>query len=277
MSVRAVGDALDRPVATVAEREFRTALRNRSLLALAGVFVAVVVGFAWTSGPAGYLPLALDLLTPVELLVPALAFAVAYRSVLEDRRNGELAIVRTYPVSRSTYVVGVYLGRAACLLPVVLVALGLAGVLVPVLGGAQSEVLATHRGIDSTVVYVRFVVLTGVYSLVALAVGVAISAVARSGRSAAGAAVGGFLLLTVGIDLGIVGGLATGLFGERALGLVLSVSPTSAYRGLVLGSVLDLATTAGVRTANPVASLLGLFAWLVGALAAGTLAVWSED
>lgn len=277
MSVRTVRETLDRPIAAVAEREFRTAVRNRSLLAVAGLFLVVVVGLAWTSGPAGYLPLALDLLTPLELLVPALAFAVAYRSVLEDRRHGELAILRTYPVSRATYLGGVYLGRAAFLLPVVLLALAVGGVMVPLLGGPGTDVLVSHEGTDSAVVHLRFVFVTALYSMVALAVGVAVSAIARSGRSVAGASVAVFLVLTVGIDLGVVGGLATGLLGESALELVLSASPTSAYRGLVLESVLDLATTAGVRAANPVTALLGLFFWWAAALAVGTAVVWREE
>lgn len=276
MSVRQVRRAVDRPLTAVVEREFRTALRNRALVALSIGFVAVVVGLAWSSGPSGYLPLTLDLLTPVEVLVPTLAFAFAYRSILDDGSSGELEMIRTYPVSRRTYVLGVYLGRAAGLLSVVLVALALAGVLVPFLGGPGSDFLATHQGVDSWVLYLRFVTLTAGFAMVVLAVAVAISAVAGSGRVAVGLAVGAVLVLVIGIDLGILVGLTGGYLGAGGVEYVLALSPNSAFRGLVLETVLGVTTTAGISAANPLASVVGLLVWWIGGLGIALLAVWPD-
>ncbi|MFC7081678.1 ABC transporter permease [Halorussus caseinilyticus] len=107
----------------VVGRELTTVVRTRAFLALAGGFAAVVAVLAWTAGAVGYVPLVLDLLTPVEVLVPALALAFGYRSVLGDDERGELDVIRTYPVSRATFVLGVYLGRAAALLVALVVPL----------------------------------------------------------------------------------------------------------------------------------------------------------
>ncbi|MEF8842489.1 MAG: ABC transporter permease subunit [Haloarculaceae archaeon] len=263
--------ALDRFLAVV-EREYTTVLRTRSLLALAGGFGAVVVGLAWVAGTTGYVPAVLNLLTPVEVLVPALAVAFGYGAVLGDRTRGELDVVRTYPLDRREYLLAVYLGRSVVLLFAVLVPLFLVAVLVALTGGAKTSVLASHAGADSFVLFVRFVVLSGLLALVSLAVAVAVSAAAGGPRSAAALGIGAVFALVVGIDLAIVAGIGTA-FPSDALPIVLAFSPTGAYRGLVLASVLDVSLAEAPSSGTPLLSLAGLLAWLLGPLALAVLAV----
>jgi ABC-2 type transport system permease protein len=264
---------VDRLLAT-ADRELTTVVRTRAFLALALGFAVVVVGLAWTGGPAGYLPAVLALLTPVEVLVPALALAFGYRAISGDATRGELDVVRTFPVARSTYVVGVYLGRAAALLVAVLSPLLAVVPLVALAGGTKTDVIASFAGADSFVLYVRFVVLVAGFALVVLAVALAVSTIARSGRSALVAAVTVALLLVVGLDLAVVTGLGVGIVGDAGLGYLLALSPNSAFRGLVLDTVVGAAAPTG-PAARPVAAVLGLLAWLVAALALAAVTVWS--
>ena len=256
----------------VVEREYTTVLRTRSLLAVAVGFAVVVVGLAWVGGTTGYVPAVLNLLTPVEVLVPALAVAFGYEAVFGDRGRGELDVIRTYPLDRREYLLGVYVGRATVLLFAVLVPLFVVAGLVTATGGARTSVIASHAGADSFVLYVRFVVLTTLLALVALAVAVAVSAAAGGPRSAAALGLGAVVALTVGIDLAIVAGLGAA-FPADALPVVLALSPTGAYRGLVLGSVLDVALAAAPSAGAPLLSLAGLFVWLAGSLAAAIAAV----
>ena len=256
----------------VLEREYTTVLRTRSLLALALGFAVVVVGLASVAGTTGYVPTVLNLLTAVEVLVPALAVAFGYEAVLGDRARGELDVIRTYPLDRRAYLLAVYAGRATGLLFAVLVPLFLVAALVAATGGAKTSVIASHTGADSVVLYVRFVVLTALLALVALAVAVAVSAAAGGPRSAAALGVGAVFALVVGVDLAIVAGIGIA-FPPDALPVVLAFSPTGAYRGLVLGSVLDVALAAAPSAGAPLLSLVGLFAWLVGALGLAVLAV----
>jgi ABC-2 type transport system permease protein len=256
----------------VLEREYTTLLRTRSLLALAFGFAVVVVGLAWVAGTTGYVPAALNLLTPVEVLVPALAVAFGYEAVLGDRTRGELDVVRTYPLDRREYLLAVYVGRATGLLFAVLVPLFLVAGLVAATGGARTSVLASHAGADSFVLYVRFVVLTALLALVSLAVAVAVSAAAGGRRSAVALGLGAVFALVVGVDLAVVAGIGVA-FPPDALPVVLALSPTGAYRGLVLGSVLDVALAEAPSAGVPLLSLAGLLAWLVGSLALATLAV----
>ncbi|WP_135827612.1 ABC transporter permease [Halorussus halobius] len=258
----------------VASRELTTVARTRAFLALAAGFAALVAALAWSAEPTGYAPLVLDLLTPVEVLVPALALAFGYRTVLGDRERGELDVVRTYPVSRATFVVGAYLGRAAALLVAVVVPLFGVAALVPAVGGVGTTVVASHAAADSPVLYVRFVVLAAAFALVLMAVAMAVSATARSTRAGLAVAVALGLALVVGFDAGIVAGLAGGVVGDDALGLALGASPNSAFRGLVLSTVVG-GVESSAPVADPAASLFGLAAWLVGSLGLAAVTVWS--
>ncbi|MFB6165412.1 MAG: ABC transporter permease [Haloarculaceae archaeon] len=270
MSVRA---SVDRAV-VVAQREFETVVRTRTIAVLALGYVAVILGLVVAAGTAGYLPLTYDLLTPVEVLVPVLAFAFGYRSILADAERGELETVRTYPVSRASYVAGVYLGRLAGFLTVVLGPLLLAGAFVAVFGKGHVSVIATHRTIDSPAIYFRFVALTAGFALVALAIATAVSAVARSTREALALVAVLFVALVVGFDASIVAALTGGLLGPDRLAPVLALSPNSAYRGLVLSLAIGETYTRGAPTGSALLNALGLLAWTVAAGAVAVRSVW---
>ncbi len=263
----------DRLLAVVG-RELSTVVRTRAFLLLAGGFAAIVAALAWSAGSVGYVPLVLDLLAPVEVLVPAMALAFGYRSILGDAERGELDLIRSYPVGRPTFVLGVYLGRAAALLVAVLVPLVAVAALVAVSPSTKTTVIASHSAMDSPLVYARFVFLTAVFSLVAMAAAILVSATARSIRAGLVVAVGLGAALALGFDAGLVAGLSGGLISPGALEPLLALSPTSAYRALVLEAALNGA--AGDATAAPAISAVGLASWLVGCLLAATATVWSR-
>ncbi|MFW5903121.1 MAG: ABC transporter permease subunit [Halolamina sp.] len=258
----------------VVDREVATVLRTRSYLVLALAYAAIVLGLVWAGGESGYVPLTVDLLTPVELLVPPLATAFGYRAVLADTEGKEIEALRTYPLSRPTYVLGVYLGRLAALLVVVVAPLLVAGLIVPGTGGQGSGVVASHETAGSIVLFLRFVVLSAVFATVVLAAAVAVSTVARTGRTALALAVVLVIVLVIGADLGIVAALGGDLVDDEGLAYVIAMSPNSAYRGLVLGTVVSVVQSETVRAGSVVANLFGLGLWLVGSLAVAVVTVW---
>lgn len=264
-------------VATVTDRELWTVARTRAYLVLSLGFAIVVLGIAWTGGTTGFVPVVLSLLAPIEVLVPALAVAFGYRAVLGDARRGELDVLRTYPVSRPEVVIGVYVGRAAALLVSIAVPLLLAGVLVGLLGGARSTVFATHPGADSVLLYLRFVALTWVFALVALAVALVISTTITSLRGAIALGIALIVALAIGFDLGLIAGLAAGVVPDGSLRWLLALSPNSAYRGLVLETVVGPVGIVDVRAAPVVANVVGLVLWLGGALALAVVTVWPSE
>jgi len=263
--------------AAVIERELRTLVRTRSLLAVAAAFALVVIAVAGgaVGAPGGYVSLTLDLLTVIEVLVPVLAFGVIYRSIRGDAERSELDVIRTYPVSRAEYVVGVYLGRTFGVLVVVAASLAIAGALASFTSPSAASFLATHSAGDSPIVFVRFAALAMLYALAVSAVITAASAAARTTREALAVGVALVVAVAVGVDLAIVGLLSGDVVGS-GLDVLLGVSPASAFRGLVveLAVAPALAATPPIPAASPTASLLGLAGWTAVSLGIAVLAVW---
>lgn len=170
--------------------------------------------------------------------------ATSRRSCRRNSSAGELAVLRTYPVRREEYV-----------------------------GGAPTF-LPQPAGLDSPVLYLRFVVLTGVFSAVMLAVMTLLSATVKSNRRGLVLAIVLLLVLVVGIDLAAIIGLTSGL-GEGSAMLAI-VSPNSAYRALVMAFVVNPVTTTPLAPVAPLASSIVLLFWLVSALSVATWQVWTK-
>lgn len=249
------------PFVAIARRELDTVVRTRSYLALSAAIAvglaAIVNGTGATAG--GYVPTVVDLLLPLELLVPAIAAVLGYRAFAGD--NDDLSVLRTYPVSTPVIALGVFMGRGAALLGIVGVPLATVGALVAVTPSVESAVFATHSGVDSPLLFVRFATLTLVFGLVVLALALAVAAVARRSRTALALGLLLFVGVVAGADLFVLerlGGPETSV----ALEPLLAASPNSAYRGLVFETVVGVAT-ADAGFADPTASVLGLAVWIV--------------
>lgn len=259
----------------VAERELLTVLRTPALRLLGAGYVLLTAGVAWLGGTGSYLALVLDLLTPAEVLVPLLAFAFGYRSLLGDGQRGELETIRTYPISSPGYVASVYLGRAVAVLGVVLLGLAAAGALVAVTDEPQLSVVATHATADSPALYLRYMLATALFALCTLAVAVLVSTVARSARGALALATVSAVGLVGGLDAALVASVTRGSMGADGLApSLLALSPNSAYRHLVF----ELSVSpAGLTVPGGSTALLGTLAlggWLVVALGLASALTW---
>jgi len=269
-----MSDGRLRQVRALAQRELDAVVRTRTYLVLVTLFGLAVASVPALGGAGGYLPLVLNLMTPVEVLVPVLAFAFGYQAIRADAERGELDVIRTYPVRRATYVLGVFLGRATAVLAAVLVPLALAATFVPLASQPAPSFLASAATVDDPIYYVRFVSITGVYAVVALGIAVAVSTVARTRREGLALAVSTLLVVVVGLDLAVVGGLTTGVVGPDGLGAALALSPASAFRGLVLAFAATPVAGASAPAPAALPSVVGLFGWLIGTLALATVTVW---
>lgn len=259
-----------RQFSVLVARELRTVVRTRVYGLLAVGFAGLV--FALTAsgggGQTGYLPAVVDLLLPLELLVPVVAIAVGYRSVVADFDRGELAVLETYNVPAWVYVSGIYVGRAAVLAVLLGGGLLISGVVIALTAGPDTGIYATHTGVDSPVLFGRFIVLTVLFGLSMLAVVVLVSVVAQSRQAALALAVGGVLLVGGGADALVVVGLTDGWLTDSTLLSALAAAPNSAYRGLVFETVIGVAAAGDTGYAAPLWSLVGLVGWLVGSLLA---------
>jgi len=255
-------------VQAVLVRELLTVARSRAYLGLVAGVSLVAAGVLAAGGgvEVGYVPAAIDLLLPFELLVPAVAVALGYRTITDDADRGELDVLETYPVPPWAYVVGVYAGRAIAMVGALGVPLALAGLYLSTQSPPDPTTLATHSGVDSPVLFVRFVGLTLLYGLVALALALAVSALAWSRRTAIVLAILLLGSVAIGIDLLVLRGFGAGWVADQQLTTALAASPASAYRGLVFETVLYVAFDSESGYAAPAASVAGLLAWLVAGL-----------
>lgn len=270
------GDGVLAGVGTVFRRELATVLRTPGygvlaggLLAVLGLLVAVGGG-----GATGFVPTVVDLLLPAELLVPVLATVLGYRALLSDVVSGELAVIRTYPVSIAGYVVGILLARLVALVAVVGLPFAAVGGYVWLTAAPDTGIFATHTGVDSPLLYVRFLALSLLLGAAFLATSMWVSAAATSRRNALALAVLAFLVGTLGGDLSLIGSLMAGADPSAVAGRA-ALTPNGAFRGLVFETVIGVSFAqeqAVVDVGRAVGSLVG---WTVlGSFAAtATLAV----
>jgi ABC-2 type transport system permease protein len=267
-------------VFVLANRELKTIIRNRGLLVVAIGFFATIVGLGGTSmgSPGGYVSLTYNLLIPVTVLVPVLAFAFGYQSIRGDATRGEVDMIRTYPVSRLEYVLGVTLGRSGAVLLVVFTSLVVAGAVTSTGIESTASYLATHNAGDTVVVYARFVLFALLYSLVVVSLVVAASAASRTEREALALTAAVVLIIVFVLDLGLITLISMGFLSDGSFTAFVAVGPSSAFRGLVLQlSILPaIASTSGVNAASPLLSAVALLFWWISSLGLATVEAWPD-
>jgi Cu-processing system permease protein len=233
------------------------------LLAVLGGLVAVGGG-----GATGFVPAVVDLLLPTEVLVPLLAVVLGYRALFADVASGEFDVIRTYPVNAAGYVLGVLLARTVALVALVGGPFALVGAYVWLTAAPDTGIFATHSGVDSPVLFVRFVALVVPFGAAYLSLSAAVSTVATSRRSAFALGLLALLGGVLGGDLAVLRSLSAGA-SPSGIGRALALSPNGAFRGLVFEHVIGVAFAPEggfVDTDRAVASLVGWTA--AGAVAA---------
>ena len=256
-------------------REINTAIKTRGFMALTLTVFAIIfaITFVGSGFAAGYITSVIELLTPLQLLVPVVAFVLGFNALLSDRRSGELDVLETYPVATWQTVLGVYLGRAIGLLIAIGGPLVVLFVPMAVSDSPRLPMYASHAGADTPILYLRLVVLTLLFALVMLAVAIALSALVSSARTALLAVGVALILVLFGLDLALSAGFSLGYISDSALLSSLALSPVSAFRGLVLETALTVTEGTGPETASPTASLVGLAVWGGGSLLIATRAL----
>ena len=254
----------------VFRRELATVRRTPGYAVLAVGLLVVLGGLVAVGGggATGFVPAVVDLLLPTEVLVPLLAVVLGYRALFADAASGELAVIRTYPVSAVAYVLGVLLARTVALVALVGGPYALVGAYVWLTAAPDTGIFATHAGVDSPVLFVRFVALVVPFGAAYLSLSAAVSTIATSRRSAVALGVLALLAGVLGGDLAVLRSLSA---GAPAGGIAESIAftPNGAFRGLVFEHVIGVAFAPEggfVDTGLAAASLVG---WsVVGAVAA---------
>ena len=229
-------------VGAVFRRELATVARTPGyvVLAIGLLFVLGALLAVGGGGGTGFVPAVVDLLLPAEVLVPLVAVVLGYRALLSDTASGEFLVIRTYPVSVAGYVFGVLLARTVALLALVGGPFFLIGVFVWLTAAPDTGIFATHTGVDSPLLFVRFLALVALLGVAFLSLSAAVSALASSRRGAVALAALVVVTGVLGGDLALLRALGDGT-AASAIPTRLALTPNGAFRGLVFEYVIGAA------------------------------------
>jgi len=253
-------------ILAIAGTELKIALRNRWVLiaTLLMTLFALALTFAGAA-PTG--ALGVDLLTVSVAsmttlsvyLAPLLALLMSFDAVAGEIERGGLALLLTYPVSRSEILLGKFLAHLCTLFFAISVGFGVAGVAAAAAGGAGPESLAA---------LVRLIWTSTLLGATFLALGFAVSALTRNPGAAAGLAAGMWLVFVVLYDLGLLGALVYddgGDFTRHVFPWLLAANPADAFR------LYNVAASESVALAT---GLTGAAEALPRWMASASLALW---
>ncbi|MFU8870072.1 ABC transporter permease subunit, partial [Natronococcus sp.] len=239
-----------------------------------GAYLASWAAKAFEGGAETTLDLIIALQTPAGYLVPIIALVVSYGAIAGERESGSLKFLLGLPHTRRDVVIGKILGRTGVVGVSILVgfAVGLVG-------------LFAFVGSVSLVDYVGFTLVTLLFGLVYVCIGVGLSSMTRSTTKAAIGAFGlivffwfAWSILVQLLLYAVEGQFFVEEFPDWYVTL-LSLSPDAAY-GSALGAVLGESglTMSGMYdagdlplTARPWFGFVVLGIWALVPLAVGIL------
>jgi Cu-processing system permease protein len=259
---------------TLAVKEFRDGLRNKWIGG--ATLLLAALGFAITflgSSPTGLLdvkPLAVTVVSISSLtifLVPLIALLLGYDAIVGEAERGCLLLMLTYPLSRFELIVGKFIGHASILAFATLIGYGAAGVAAAIAGSGDSE---------SWQAFAALLFSSVALGLAFLALAYLVSVMAAERSTAAGVAIGVWLLFVIVYDLALMGLLAAskGRVGGGVFSYLLLLNPADAYRLFNLTSfenVRKISGMAGLAASAhfpPAVLIFALLFWTAAPLSA---------
>ncbi len=236
------------PVLIIAGKEIRDGLRNRWIVAATLVMAALALSLTLLgSAPTGTVGVSALSVTIVSLssltifLVPLIGLLLSYDAIAGELERGTMALLLSYPVSRTAVVAGKFVGATSILAIATAAGYGAAGVALWLQGGA------VEAG-----AWAAFAALIGssiLLGLVFVALGDAASAAVRDPRTAAGIAIGLWLAFVLIYDLALIGALVADRgrwMSVGALNVLLLANPTDVYRLFNLTGSADVSLFGGM-------------------------------
>ncbi len=224
-------------IIVVAQKEVTDGTRNRWIL----IVTALMAGLALVltllgSTPTGATKISSLAVTIVSLsslsifFVPLIALLLSYDAIVAEEERGTLLLLLSYPVARWQVIAGKFCGHFILLSLAIIIGFGSAGVTIA-LSNAQEFQDQAWTGFA---VFLGSSILLGA---IFLALGLATSAFVRERGTAAGAAIGIWLLFVLIYDLGLIGLLASSTgqaLNDMTITGLLLANPTDVYRMLNL-------------------------------------------
>ncbi len=265
-------------VLIVMRKEIQEGLRNRWVLATTLLLAALALTLTFLgSAPVGNVGASrldvviVSLSSLTTFLVPLIALLISHDAIVGEMERGTMLLLLSYPVSRWQVIFGKFIGHLAILAFATLLGYG----------AAALALAATGTAIDpaSWWAFGSMILSSIMLGAVFVAIGYLVSALVRQRGTAAGIAIGIWLLFVLIYDMALLGILVVDqgrTFGADLLNAALLLNPTDAYRLLNLGSegASSVSGMAGVVenvSLSPAMLVAALAMWVIVPLAAATL------
>ncbi len=174
-------------------------------------------------------------------VVPLIALLISHDAIVGEIERGTMTLLLSYPIRRRQVLLGKFLGHLAILAFATCVGYGLAALaLVAMLGGIGGESWTAFATMTASSVLL---------GAVFVAIGYLVSALARDRGTAAGIAIGIWLVFVVIYDMALLGILVADqghYVSGSALNALLLFNPTDAYRILNLSGSTEIAAASGM-------------------------------
>lgn len=265
----------------IAVKEWRDGMRNRWVLATTGLLAALALTLAFLgAAPTGAVKVSALAVTIVSLssltifLIPLIALLLSYDAIVGEIDRGTMALLLAYPVARWQVVLGKFLGHLAILVFATVVGYGVAGL---ALQWAGQDAGGAREAGGAWAAFAFMIASSGLLGGVFIAIGYLISTSVGDRGTAAGVAIGVWLLFVLLYDMALLGWLVVDqgrTVTPHVLNALLLLNPADIYRLLNLTATPDVSGFAGVaglgaHTGLGPAILIGaLLAWMVAPLVA---------
>jgi Cu-processing system permease protein len=253
----------------IAWKEIQECLRNRWVVAMTLLLAALALSLTFLgSAPTGNVGTsALDVVivslsSLTIFVIPLVALLISHDAIVGEMERGTMLLLLSYPVSRLQVLLGKFLGHLAVLTFATAFGYGAAAIALMVSGA--------EIGGGSWAAFAGMILTSILLGAVFIAIGYLISALVRERATAAGIAIGVWLLLVVLFDMALLGALVVDqgrTISSTALSGMLLFNPTDVYR---------LFNLAGAENVSVLTNMSGIAdqASLSPAVLLATLVIW---
>ena len=266
----------------LAMKELRDGLRNRWIAAAIIVLGTLALALSLLgSAPTGSIKASAMDISIISLaslsvyLIPLIALMLSFDALVGEFERGTMMLLLTYPVTRWQVIMGKFLGHVLILFIAIFAGYG---------GAMLILIIFTDASMEGWQAYLSMMASSLVLGAIFIALGYLVSVMVKERATAAGTAIGLWLVFVVLYDLILFGVLLADegqLIGQQLFSMLMLVSPTDTYRILNLSmfdGVSHAAGIAGVASEAGMSSTLlitVLLLWIVAPLAA-TLLVFQK-
>jgi len=244
----------------LALKELRDGLRNRWIAAAIIVLGTLAVALSLLgSAPTGAVQASTLDISVISLaslsvyLIPLIALMLSFDALVGEFERGTMMLLLTYPVTRWQVIIGKFLGHVLILSIAILAGYG---------GAIIIMTLLTGGSFDGWQAYVSMMVSSLLLGAVFIALGYLVSVLVKERATAAGTAIGLWLVFVVLYDLVLFGVLLldeSQIISQQLFSTLMLISPTDTYRILNLSlfdGVSQAAGIAGVASGSGLSGML---------------------